>query len=112
VEEDGDEENWRIERMKLEDEFGEKKEGGRRAKPEDLDIKDHRQDLCRRSIADTGGIIDNVFRASRGSVDVQGQSRTQAICGWPEPPTDNPPHAKSPAVHFKDRILHSIILHF
>ena len=41
---------------------------------------------------------------------VRGQSRTQAIRGWPGPPTDNPPHAKSPAMHCKDRILDSIIL--
>ena len=41
---------------------------------------------------------------------VRGRSRTQAIRGWPGPPTDNPPHAKSPAVHCKGRILDSIIL--
>ena len=41
---------------------------------------------------------------------VRGQSRTQAIRGWPGPPTVNPPHAKSPAVHCKDRVLDSIIL--
>ena len=41
---------------------------------------------------------------------VRGQLRTQAIRGWPGPFTDNPPHAKSPAVHNTDRILDSIIL--
>ena len=41
---------------------------------------------------------------------IRGHRRTQAIRGWPGPFTDNPPHAKSPTVHNKDRILGSIIL--
>ena len=50
------------------------------------------------------------FRINATDTSVRGQSRTQAIRGWPGPPTDNPPHAKSPAMHCKDRILDSIIL--
>ena len=49
VEEDRDEEeNWRREKRR--------EDGGGRAKH--LDIEYYRKDLCRRLIADTGGIID------------------------------------------------------
>ena len=45
-----------------------------------------------------------------GCRDVRGQSRAQAIRGWTGPFTDNPPHAKSPAVYNTARILDPIIL--